>query len=267
MRHRFRRSGLAMLALAAATCVSGCATAVKPTSLPRPTRMTCIDLPQPLAFTGHYGLFHVAWTTRLERGPYWSERSDGKGTYYRAPPGGVQITTPGTRPGFGTSDGGFYMPDDPAQPVRIYRYFSTASVTPQVPPQGMSCATLRYVQDPKTSKVSVAQFAAAGAVGGLIGRSLSRGSTMSYGQSAGVGLAGGLIGGMIVAAMINADVGKIVPGQAIQDPAFMHALRELATHRVALRKAPAVMHAKRAANAGTPSASEGPHPETHQQHH
>lgn len=218
---------------------SGCAVPIKPDDLQTPKNITCVQLTEPLSFTGHYGLFDVPWTTRLAKGPYLSEKVDTKGTYYRGPQGGLSIGSKnGTGlPGQGqTSDGGFYIPFSTNEPVTIYRYFSVQAAPVDTLASDVNCSTVGYVKEASSSSVSLVSFAAAGAIGGatggVIGRSAAQGSTMSYGQAAGVGAAGGLIAGVIIAALINADVGKIVPGQPIQDPQFMAKLRELAASGV-----------------------------------
>jgi hypothetical protein len=222
---------------------TGCAT--NPKQLQAPMEVTCINLPEPLSFTGQYGLFNVSWTTRLERGPYWSEKVDDKGTFYRAPPGGVSIKGedgagfPGTQ---ATTDGGFYIPNDPNEPIEIYRYFSTKAAPTEIPPADAICSTFGYIKDPSTSKVSLVPFAiggaAGGAAGGIIGRNMNPGSNMSYGQAAGAGAVGGMIGGLIVGSMINADVGKIIGGLTIIDMPFMEKLREREASKETLEKTP-----------------------------
>jgi hypothetical protein len=224
--------------------VAGCATPIKPDDLAVPKQITCVHLKQPLSASGTYGLNNT-WITRLERGPYWSEREDEKGTYYRAPPGGLSIRGPDGKavPGWGaTMDGGFYVPNDPKEPPRIYRYFSTAAAPVYVPPEDADCSSVGYVKDPSTSKVGLMSFAAAGAVGGaaggLIGRSMTPTSNMSYGQAAGVGAAGGLAAGLLIGAMINADVGKIIGGLPIQEAQFLDQLRTLTASKMPVKELP-----------------------------
>jgi hypothetical protein len=223
------------------TLISGCAT--NPEKLQTPSELTCIYLKEPLASTGHYGLLNVEWTTRLEHGPYWAEKADKKGTFFRGPPGGVSISSPDFKsiPGQPTAtDGGFYLPNDPKEPVTVYRYFTTSDVPIEVPPDNLTCSTLAYTKDPASQKVSLMSFAAGGAVGGAvggtIGRSLNNNSGMSYGQAAGTGAVGGALGGLIVASIINADVGKIIGGLPIQEPSFMDKLRELGATREHLKQ-------------------------------
>jgi len=237
--HRHCVSVLLLVVLA-----SGCVAPIKPNELNSPRDMTCIYLRDPISFTGQYGAFHASWTTRLERGPYWSEKIDGKGTYYRAPPGGVSIT--GAKgagiPGQGAvSDGGFYVPSNSDEPIHIYRYFSTDSVPAQVPPDDLNCSNVAYSQDPSSSMVSLVTAAAAGAATGAAGEAISRGmigrgAHMSYGRAAGVGAAGGLIGGLVVASIINSGIGKIIDGMPIQDPSLMGRLRQLAAASVPIKK-------------------------------
>jgi hypothetical protein len=225
------------------TLAAGCAT--NPEKLQTPSELTCIYLKEPLATTGHYGLLNVEWTTRLERGPYWSEKMDEKGTFFRGPPGGISIRSPDypSIPGQpAATDGGFYLPEDPKEPVKIYRYFTTSAVPIEVPPDNLTCDTLAYATDPASQKVSLMSFVVGGAVGGaaggVIGRSLTSGSGMSYGQAAGAGAVGGAVGGLIVAAIINADVGKIIGGQPIQEPDFMEKLRKLGKTSKHLKQVP-----------------------------
>lgn len=226
-----------------AILATGCAT--NPERLQTPSDLSCIYLKEPLATTGRYGLLNVEWTTRLERGPYWSEKMDENGTFFRGPAGGVSIRSPDypSIPGQpAATDGGFYLPKDPKEPVKIYRYFTTSAVPIEVPPDNLTCDTLAYAADPVLKKVSLMSFAAGGAIGGatggVIGRSLTGGKGMSYGQAAGAGAVGGAVGGLIVAAIINADVGKIIGGQPIQDPNFMEKLRELGTTSKQLKQVP-----------------------------
>lgn len=253
---KFIRYPLLFLVLVA--FASGCAT--NPESLQAPQEITCVDLKEPLSYTAPYGLLNIPWTTKLERGPYWSEKVDEKGTFYRAPPGGVSITGQNGMgvPGQGAnSDGGFYVPNNPNEPITIYRYFSTAAVPVQVPSSDTNCSTVGYAKDPSTSKVSLLSFgiggAVGGAVGGIIGRGVAQGSNMTYGQAAGAGAAGGLVGGLIVASIINADVGKIIGGIPIRDAQFMEKLRVLVAAKVRVKEVqlPAAGNARSSATAAT----------------
>jgi hypothetical protein len=47
-----------------------------------------------------------------------------------------------------------------------------------------------------------------------------------------------LIAGVFIASMINADVGKIVPGLPIQDAQFLDQLRKLTSSRVPVTELP-----------------------------
>lgn len=221
------------------TLISGCAT--NPEKLQTPVEFTCIYLKEPLSTTGHYGLFNVEWTTRLERGPYWSEKIDEKGTFFRGASGSISFRNPPNPALTTTADGGFYLPKDPKEPVKIYRYFTTNAVPVEVPPDNLTCKTLTYTKEPVSQKVSILSVAAGGAVGGatgaIIGRNFPSGN-MSYGQAAGAGAAGGAIGGLIVAAIINSEVGKIIGGLPIQEASFMEKLRELGAKREPLKQTP-----------------------------
>lgn len=234
-------------ALACLTLLSGCGT--PPQELAMPVEMTCIYLKEPMSQIGKYGPLSVAAEIRLERGPYLSEKEDDKGTYYRAPPGGVSrgsvgfdLSKPNTGDNYGvTRDGGFYIPKNPNEVPKIYEYFSVANAPAEVPPADMNCSNFGYIRDPSTSKLSVISVAAGGAVGGaaggVVGRSIA-GHGMSYGHAAGVGAAGGLIGGLIVAGIVNANVGRIVDGLTIQDPEFIEKLRGLAASKVPVKELP-----------------------------
>lgn len=239
---RIRLEKTAGIALLSAVVASGCATPIKPEDLAVPKQITCIDLKQPLSASGVYGIGYT-WITRLERGPYWSEREDESGTYYRAPPGGYSLKGPEGNPAPGlqtTMDGGFYLPKDPNMPLRIYRYFSVAPAAAIVPHEDMNCSNIQYAKDPATSKLSLWSFAAGGAVGGaaggLAGRSLSQNGSISYGQAAGVGAAGGLVAGVIVASIINSEIGKITPGLEVKDPKFFEQLRAYAASPVPVKQ-------------------------------
>lgn len=241
-----RLTAMAVAGVLSGALLSGCATPVKPDDLKAPQQPTCAFLDEPMSFTGRYGGLKVMWKIRLEKGPYWSEGVDDQGIYYRAPTGGVSITGengagfPGQPPAL---DGGFYVPNDPGAPVKIYRYFTASTVAAQSTGADMDCSTIGFMKDPSTSKVSILSFAAGGAAGGAaagIGaRSLATGSQASPAQTGAAGAAGGLVGGALIAAIINADVGKIVPAQPpLTDVPFMNALRALAARGVPVRETP-----------------------------
>ena len=87
-----------------------------------PTQISCVYLDKPLSYTETLGMFDIPWTTRLEKGPYWSEKVDAKGTYYRAPPGALSLQDDEGRPMLNaprTRDGGFYVPNDPTAPITL----------------------------------------------------------------------------------------------------------------------------------------------------
>lgn len=228
-----------------AALLSACATPINPEELQAPGELTCINLKEPLVITDYYGPFDMQWTTKFEKGPYWSEKVDSNGIYYRAPPGGVSvvgkdgIAFPGQPT---TSDGGFYVPNDTNDPVKLYAYFSTEAAPAQPYPNGTDCSTLGYVSNPSTSKVNIVSFAVGGAVGGatggLIARGMSSSGNMSYGQAAGTGAAGGLIGGLIIASIINSGVGKIVPLQPpIKDRQFLDGFKKISSSKVVVQQA------------------------------
>lgn len=241
-----KKSGLLSMAwLLPVLMLTGCASSVRPDKLPAPQSITCLDVRQPLSFTAKRGLFKIEWETRLERGAYISEKEDANGTYYRAPPGGIyegRVDMKGRKPGVGTYmtyDGGIFIPHDANAAPSLYKYFSTASAPVEVPPESMNCATMTYVRDPNTRKISVVSMAAAtgigAAAGSVIGTSFRSAPHMSYGQAAGVGLVGGAIGGLIVAAIINSEVGEIQPGPSL-DSQTQAKIRMLAANKVVVRE-------------------------------
>src|SRR5690242_19801600 len=104
-----------------------------------PAQMSCVYLSEPISQTGEYGLANISWETRLERGPYVSERQDENGTYYRAPAGGLRTSSPDAKI-VNTRDGGFYIPRNPNEPPKIYEYFSTENAPVEIPPEGVNCS-------------------------------------------------------------------------------------------------------------------------------
>lgn len=229
--------------------VGGCTPAIKPSKLFVPKEITCIDIPQELDAHEVRGLLKVHWTTRVLPGPYVAEREDGNGTYYRAPPGGIQIIADGTENKSANMfthmayDGGIWVPSNSSLPPHIYTYFSTGSAAVVPVPEGASCANAKFAQDPETKGVSLAGFAmggaAAGAVGGAAARATVSHGSMSYGQAAGAGAAGGLLGGVIVAAIINNDVGKIVKQPLSKDANFVIALQNAVKAKITVHPAEA----------------------------
>lgn len=247
MRNNTSRAASVLLMLGLGLALGGCTPMVKPSKLFRPSELTCIDIPQGLEAHEIKGLLNVHWTTRVSPGPYMAEHEDGKGTYYRAPPGGIQLIQDGTEDkpaGMFTHmayDGGIWVPHDPSLPPHLYTYFSTRSADVAPIPDGASCANATFAQDPKTKGVSLTGFAvggaAAGAVGGTVARSATNHGSMSFGQAAGAGAAGGLLGGLVVAAIINNDVGKIVHQPLSKDAKFVAALQDAAKTKVIIHPA------------------------------
>lgn len=204
------------LVLPPALLLAGCASTYKPEELRMPAPITCIYLPTPMSFFESRGLFTPSAETRLERGPYISEREDSEGTYYRGPPGAFS-GWPYSLPSAdlkNARDGGFWIPHDRAKTPRLYSYFSTSPVPPSVPPENINCSSFAQVKDPVTTKTDLVAFAAGGAIGGalggMVGQSMNPHSGMSYGQAAGVGAVAGAVSMVIIGAIINADVGKII---------------------------------------------------------
>lgn len=215
--------------------VSGCGTV--PERLARPSQISCVYLGESLSLVGTHGLGEFAWETRIERGPYVSEREDQKGTYYRAPPGGVHEQIVGTAEA--ARDGGFYIPKNANETPRVYYYFSMANAPVQIPPEDANCSNIGYISDPSGSKLDLVSVGVGGAVGGaaggVIGHAIAGGGA-GYGQAAGVGAAGGLIGTLLVAEMVNADVGSIHFSWDLKDSAFIAKLRESAAHKVPIKE-------------------------------
>lgn len=212
--------------------------------LQTPQEITCIFLSEPLEVTALYGPFDVQWTTRLEKGPYWSEKADANGSYFRGPVGGISVKGKkgGHFPGQATTtDGGFYVPNDAAKPITLYLYFSTADVSPQVT-QASSCSEVAFRKDASAQKIDLVTLTTAGAIEGsvgyVIGNSQVQGSTVSTRQAAATGAVGGAIATLLVGAIINAGVGKIVGLQPpIKDEQFRNTLRALAENKVVVREA------------------------------
>lgn len=225
-----------LVPLLAVGLLSGCGTA--PEDLAMPMQMSCVYLSEPMSQTGEYGLANITWETRLEKGPYVSERQDENGTYYRAPAGGLRTSSPGIKT-VNTRDGGFYIPRNPNEPPKIYEYFSVENAPVEIPPEGVNCSNVGYIREPSTSKISVVSLAASGAIGGAAGGVIGRaavGGGMSYGHAAGAGAAGGLIAGILIAEIINADVGNIHWSWSLQDPAFIAKLRALEASKVPVKE-------------------------------
>jgi hypothetical protein len=189
-----RTSVLVLFALGSSAFAASNST--DPNDLQAPPEITCVFLSEPLELTALYGSFKVQWTTRLEQGAYWSEKIDAEGSYFRGPVGGISVKgkSAGAFPGQPTTtDGGFYVPNDTAQPIALYYYFSTEPVRPQVT-QVSNCSEVAFIKDAQTRKIDLIALttggAIGGAVGGVIGNSLVRGSTISMRQAAGTGAVG-----------------------------------------------------------------------------
>jgi hypothetical protein len=167
MRKCKRMAGLGAAAMAA-LALGACQTPAVPGESGVPAQLTCLYLPNQLSTTEEIGPSKILRTTRLERGPYLSERESPEGTYYRAPQGGIYISTPNTNDKTAapvnsyTFEGGIYVPRDAAAPVRLYHYRQHKSGPVTVPPAGAGCSSAAVVRDPASGRVSVASYAAAG---------------------------------------------------------------------------------------------------------
>jgi hypothetical protein len=220
--------------LAASAMLGGCANnapLIAPDQLATPANITCIQLPEAMTAVDEAGILKIVTETRLERGPYVSEKEDADGTYYRAPQGGISIFQPGN-PGAkrGYNDGGFYIPKDPQKMPYIYMYTSMDGVPHEAPAAGVGCANVGYVKDPVTNKLSIGLMAVAGGGGAMAGRAAVKHSSLSYGQAA----AGGAIAGALVAYLVNQEMGKIAPVTLVKDKAVLGKLREMSLQAVPL---------------------------------
>ncbi len=183
--------------------LSGCGT--NPSRLKAPEQLTCVYLNDALEFSAPYGLLDLKWTTRLERGPYWSEKRDKNGTYYRAPAGGLVISASqgiSLEGGATIFDGGFYVPDNPSKPITIYRYFGFPNAQVRVPAPDENCSSLVFDGAPDAKKVPRINA-----------------------------------GGVIASALVNAEVGQIMPGLEIRDEQFMKSLRKAVSGVVVIKSA------------------------------
>ena len=162
------RTAISASALALLLSINGTPAIANPGELQVPSKISCLHLPAALSGTETKGLFKVETETRLERGPYISEREDAEGTYFRAPPGGVYLGPPIGKPAKGAwqlnRDGGIFVPRDPSAPPQLYSYASDVGISAAtvVPPAAADCSNTRYVRDPATKAVSVAVYAGEG---------------------------------------------------------------------------------------------------------
>ena len=162
------RTAISAAALALLLSINGTPAIANPAELQVPSKISCLHLPAALSGTETKGLFKVETETRLERGPYISEREDAEGTYFRAPPGGVYLGPPKDKPARGAwqlnRDGGIFVPRDLSAPPQLYSYASDEGISAAtvVPPAAADCSNTSYVRDPSTKAVSVAGYAGEG---------------------------------------------------------------------------------------------------------
>lgn len=235
--NRPSQSAFLIAAMTTSLFLTGCM-GIRPESLAKPEKLTCIQVLPGTEAHETRGLLDVKVTTRLTPGPYFSERQDAEGTYYRAPPGGIYIGAdagadkPNTGPVPRIQDGGIWLPRTPGKSPHLYTFSSIGDSTIIPVPDNASCATAMSIPDPQSKGVNAVAFATGGAIGGaaggLIARSTSPGKAMSYGQAAGTGLVGGALGGLVVAGLINMDIGTINHLSVSTDPTFQAALEKLA---------------------------------------
>lgn len=205
------------------------ASAVRANKLPLPKTMTCLALKQPISYTMTTGMFHLGWEIELGRGAYVSELEDGRGTYYRAPPGAItqQRVNKKTHAGVGRVVGfvgGIYVPHDAAAAPRLYTYYGSYGAPEEHPKADADCSSLTYAIDPQTHRVNVWSTGVATGIGAGMGMALGRSFHPhvqgSYGQAAGVGLLGGLLGGLIIGAIEKSKAGEIIPGPQLSSDAI-----------------------------------------------
>lgn len=200
--------------------------------LPLPKTMACLQVKQAISFTEVRGLLHIPWLTELGKGSYISEREDANGVYYRAPEKtisqrrtDVKESSVAGQPM--TSEGGIYVPNNPAVAPTIYLYYGMTSFRTQPAINDTDCSTLAYSVDPGTHQINVMRMAAATGIGAgtgaAIAHSMNPHTHIGYGQAAGAGIVGGLIAGVIIAAIENSKAGEILPGPKLDD----HAEEEL----------------------------------------
>lgn len=208
---------------------------LQPDDLELPSRVTCIDLQEPLVYQDDFGPFNVVLEHRFERGPYIAERIDDEGTYYRGPPGAYVRMSPSMKSQWGGKeglDGGFFIPHDPDGAPRIY-YYMNGSVPIVVPPKSAQCTSLAYVKDPQGKKLDVGLYGLAGGLGGISGRLQVSGAPISYGQVAGAGF----VSGIIIATLINMDLGKISLDPPLRRPEVIARFKKLTDGAVLIRSA------------------------------
>jgi hypothetical protein len=220
--------------------LTGCAApAIDPSALSVPKQAACVRLDEPLIVSALYGPFSVQWTTRLERGLYWSERVDKSGTYYRAPTGGVSVVGKDGKgfPGQPTTmNGGFYVPHNGSDPIYLYWYFSTAVVDPVVPSVEENCSAFRLTRDASTPNAIPVPAAMDDASVDAIGQRTTQPLAGSGPrQTAVAGAVGGALGVGIVDAMIRAGIGKIsIVLPPVKDSVFLGKLRTLENGKVSV---------------------------------
>jgi hypothetical protein len=201
----------------------------EPPELQVPAQVSCIELSAALSGIETKGLFKVESETRLERGPYISAHEDAEGIYYRAPPGGVYIGPPKSKPANGAwqvnRDGGIFVPRDAAIPPQLYSYVNDVgtSAATVVPPAGANCSNTSYVRDPATGSVSVASYG---------------GPAESETAAKMVGVAGpGIVGAVLGAVLLErGEIAKLPQSKNLE---FNVKLSEIVRKSVAIKQASA----------------------------
>lgn len=219
------------IALALQLGASATPAMARPDELNVPAQVSCIYLPAALSGIDVKGLFKVETETRLERGPYISEREDAEGTYFRAPPGGVYLGPPKDKPAKGAwqvnRDGGIFVPRDPAAPPQLYSFVTdvATSAATVVPPAAADCTNTSYVRDPATKAVHVTGYA-------------GEGGSATAAKQVGVG-GGGLTNSAFGAFLEGMDRGKIVKLPQSKNPEFIAKLSQFARTAVPMKEADA----------------------------
>jgi hypothetical protein len=221
------RTVISATALALVLSTNGTVAMADPVEPQAPAQVSCIYLPGVLSGIETRGLFKVESESRLERGPYFSEREDAEGTYFRAPPGGVYLGTPKDKPARGArllnNDGGIFVPRDPSAAPQLYVYTSDigSSAATLVPSAAADCSNTRYVRDPVTKAVSVTGYEGGGT------------ETSAKEGVGGPGVLGHLLGKLLV------DTGKIAKFPLPKNAEFIAKLSQLVRTAVPMKAADA----------------------------
>lgn len=234
--NRSRLNGLMVTTLTILLC-SGCAS--HPRNLQIPEQVTCFQIEKPFVYVNKLRLSTI--TTQFQPGPYWSDRVDEDGIYYRAPIGGLKIKS-NTWKNARTRDGGFYVPFNKEKPLRMFQVRAHQNVTPIETPQNLTCDTFAAEEidlsdwnHSMARDVNVAAYATAGAVGAFNAAVImhASGERIKVGNAM-AGMAIGFIGAGFGAALTKDVIGAYVLDEPIRDPEALPQLRKLLASRQTL---------------------------------